>query len=140
MEQCIVRWSVIDNLMISFVSPGEVTEREFDAWMREFTTKPFTRYLATSVGFIHLNSVQRKRIADAMKTKAAKTAILTDETLIRGVVTALSWMGADIKSFRWDQVREALRHLDMAPASEARAVEAINRLKATAPSASSPVR
>lgn len=133
MERATVRWSFIDNLMISFVTPGNAVDAEFDAWMKEFTTKPFTRYLSTSVGFINLHSVQRKRIADAMKQKAAKTSVVTDEMLIRGVVTAISWMGADIKAFSWAQLREAIRHLDVSPTTEVRAMDAVVRMKSGAP-------
>lgn len=132
MELSTVRWSMVDNLMISFATPGVLSDNEFDLWMKEFMATPFTKYLNTSVGFINLHTVQRKRAAEVMKKKAAKTAVITDEMLIRGVVTAISWMGADIKAFKWDEMHLALRHLDVSPQTTIRAMDAVRRMKTSA--------
>lgn len=129
MERSTVRWCVVENLMITFSTPGTLTDPDFNVWMKEFRAKPFTRYLNTSVGYVNLTSVQRKLAAEAMKEKAVKTSVVTDEMLLRGMVTAVAWLGADVKAFSWADLAVAIRHLDVVPATEVRAIDAVQRMR-----------
>jgi hypothetical protein len=40
-----------------------------------------------------------------------QVVIITDDVLVRGVVTAVSWLGANVKSFAWKDIDRAFARL-----------------------------
>ncbi|NUP09677.1 MAG: hypothetical protein HOW73_26835 [Polyangiaceae bacterium] len=59
-------------------------------------------------------TLQRGRLNDALSGKPLKTAVVTSSAVVRGIVTALSWFNAGIKTFTPDRAPAALRYLGVA--------------------------
>ncbi len=57
--------------------------------------------------------MQRKKGVDAAKEKGIRVAVVTDERLVRGIVTAASWFGTDIQAFDWSHLRDAIDFLQV---------------------------
>jgi hypothetical protein len=129
MKQVNHRWVMVDDLMISLTTPGQGPDQLWADFAKDLAIMPITRYLATSIGSLDVNSVQRKLVSEACVRRKLPVAVLTDEKLVIGLVTAVSWLGVNIKPFPWAQMSDALTHLKVAPPLLDRAIDATRKLK-----------
>jgi hypothetical protein len=123
------RWQAIDNLMVTFTGPGFISDTLWAEFVDDLKNKPVTKMICTTVGDVEVTSVQRKLASEAAKSKKLPIAVVTDSGLVRGMVTAVSWLGVDIKAFPWVEVPQALRHLQIAEVTYARAMTTIERFR-----------
>jgi hypothetical protein len=68
-------------------------------------------------------------VFETLKRKGVQIAIVTDEKVVRGIVTAASWVGVDAKAYSWTELRDAIKHLGIPPESTERVVAAVNHLR-----------
>lgn len=130
MKHAAHKWVFVDNLLISVSTSGLIPSDVWSAFIDSIKrSKATTRYLATTIGSIDTTSLQRKEVFDLVKSKGIRVAVVTDEKVTRGIVTAASWVGVDAKAFAWSNLREALQALDVAPDLEEQAVAAVTKLK-----------
>jgi hypothetical protein len=59
-----------------------------------------------------ITATQRKAAADVMTAKSLNSVVVTSNRLTRGILTALSWLGAKVKGFNWDTLESALELID----------------------------
>ncbi len=60
------------------------------------------------------NSVQRNHFSDALGKTLPRVAVLTDSRVIRGIITAIQWLGSmDIKGFAPRAIDEAIEFIDV---------------------------
>ncbi len=104
-------WVFIGPLVISFNQPGQLDPARWEQFVEEIKQRPITHCLGTGIGAIEVNSVQRRQAASALRDK--KVAVVSDHVVSRGIVTALGWLGLDIKSFDWSHVEDAATFLDV---------------------------
>lgn len=123
------KWTTLGDLMIGYGTAGKVDNDVWTAYVQDLETKPISRYLGIMNGSFEVNSIQRKASADAAKKRKIKVVIVTDDRLVRGLVTAVSWMGTDIKAFSASETAEALKYLKVTGPALLRAQEAIRELK-----------
>lgn len=124
-----VKWLIIDDLFISFATNGTVEDKEWGLFLEDLQSKPVKRYLAVSVGTLQLTSLQRKQVAEVVTRRSIPIAAVTDERLVRGVVTAISWLGANIKAFSWAEMQDALVYLGLRPSIAAQVTGAVLKIK-----------
>ena len=98
---------------------------------KDLSTKNITRYLAMGIGELDVTSVQRKLVSDACIKRQIEVAVLTDEGLVRGLVTAVGWLGVKIKAFPFAKTEDALVHLKLSRPMIEEATRAIVKLKMT---------
>jgi hypothetical protein len=122
-----IKWTFVGELVVSFTGGGVLLDQDWDALILDMKTKPVKGYLATNYGSIEVSSVQRQRFAENWKVKKFPVAVVTNERLVRGLVTATSWLGVNIKAFDWTDLRVAVRHLG-ATESEAEVLRVIQTL------------
>ncbi|NVB36895.1 hypothetical protein G6O69_03575 [Pseudenhygromyxa sp. WMMC2535] len=72
--------------------------------------------VGVSQGAVSLSSTQRKRVADALAKSGGKSVVLTDDRMVRGIATAVSWLGINVVAFRWSQLDEAMTATGAPPA------------------------
>jgi hypothetical protein len=106
-----LQWTIIDDIAISCSTDGEVPSNAWRAYMADLTGKRVRKILSLAIGQTSLTSVQRKEAADIAKSQKVASAVVTDDRLVRGMLTALSWLGVDVKAYSWDQLSDALDHL-----------------------------
>src|SRR5690349_11131633 len=99
MKIATLKWVFLPDLAISYIVNGQTPEEEFKAFCTELKKRRVKGYIAGVSGNIDANSVQRKLVADA--SVGALIAVVTDDRLVRGLVTAVSWLGVTVKSFSW---------------------------------------
>lgn len=107
------KWVTVENLIMTFTSAGEIGQADWDGFMAALDSPNITRYLGMSRGLIGVNSLKRKQGSEILNRRKISSAIVTDERFVRGLVTAVSWLGVDMKAFSWAELRLALRHLGM---------------------------
>ena len=111
MKQSTYKWDIFDDILMGFATPGRIPTEVWDAFIDDLRTKPIAKYLGTSFGAVEANSIQRKQISDIFTSRKMLVAVVTDDSLVRGLITAVGWFGVNIKGFSWAELRGALRHL-----------------------------
>lgn len=103
-------WAIVgDRLLISLTQAGPIPDARWQHFLRDLRESRVPYVLGTSVGSVDVNSVQRKSVAELLKGK--RIAVVTDHRVARGIVTALGWLGLDIKSFSWSQLTQSVDYL-----------------------------
>jgi hypothetical protein len=124
-----LRWVILDNWVISLGTSGQIPNDLWQGFMSALKSPAINYYLAMTVGSNEPTSLQRKEAFEFTKSKGIRVAVITDEKLVRGVVTAASWFGVDVKGFSWVQLPEAIRHFGATPSFEERVLKAVSKLK-----------
>jgi hypothetical protein len=111
MKAGVHKWMLVGDVMVAFTAAGRISDDIWNAYIKDLKEKRFTKYLGTSVGAIEIDSVRRKAGSEALRSRGIPAAIVTDERIVRGIVTAVSWLGVEVKPFAWTELREAINHL-----------------------------
>jgi hypothetical protein len=128
MKQGLHKWTFVGDIAITFTTGGQLPEQSWDGFISDLKRKPVSRYLATNVGSAEVTSLQRKKFVDLSKVKPFPVAVVTDERVVRGLVTAISWLGVNVKAFAWSELHDATKHLGMDETLETNVVDAIKDL------------
>lgn len=123
------RQAIVEHLLISVSSEGVVQDEDWQHLIKLLKTPQITHYLAGSDGKSEVTSVQRKQAAEIFKLRGIRTAVVTDDLFVRGLVTAVSWLGANAQSFAWEDTRAALKYLAVGPDLQDRALAELSRVR-----------
>lgn len=126
------KWVVHNHLMVSFASAGLVRDAPWTAFIRDLEDPKVTAYLSTNAGTAEINSLQRKMAANAIQGRKVPIAVVTDERLVRGIVTAAGWLGMEVRPFAWAAFDDALRYLQISASLAPTVVDLVEKLKAAA--------
>lgn len=126
------KWMFVDNVLISVSTSGLIPPDVWDSFIGSVRkSKSTTGYLATTTGSIETTSLQRKEVFDLVKQQGIRVAVVTDEKMVRGIVTAASWVGVDVNAFSWEALHDAIRSLDAPPNLVERVAVAVAKLKSS---------
>jgi hypothetical protein len=128
-------WATSGSLIVSFSHPGNIPIARFAEFLDTLRSDSQLKHvLVVSVGSAPIDSVQRKSLADTVRDRDMKVAVVLDNAFTRGILTALSWLGVKIKTFDPAKERDAISHLGFPDTEFDRIVQAIDQLrKITAP-------
>jgi hypothetical protein len=129
MKRTALTWESIGDTIV-VVSKGQISDEECSALAKYIKDVPVTKYLGISAGTTEMTSVQRKLLADAVKSRNMRVAVVTDDRLVRGLITAASWLGVNVKAFSIADINDALRHLQVPATMTQRIIDTIGKLKA----------
>lgn len=105
-------WTVQGDLMVAFFKAGPITDEVWQDYCDTIASPPCRKVMATSIGAVEVSSAQRKLISDVLKRSGVVVAVVTDEAIVRGLMTAVSWLGrVDLRAFPWHKVADAYLHL-----------------------------
>jgi hypothetical protein len=105
------KWTVVDDVMIGVGTDGKMPEDLWKNFINDLSTKPIKKWIAIVSGSLEVSSTQRKAGIDVLKARRMKMTAVVDSSITRGLITAASWFGVDIKSYPPDQLSEAVRAL-----------------------------
>lgn len=108
MANCIVRREQIGEVFLVCNGPGTLSAADFELICESASEPGVKTVLGLDAGPNEITSVQRKRIADIARDRGLFVIIVTNERMTRGIVTALSWLGANVKAFSWDDIQRAV--------------------------------
>src|SRR5688572_1959298 len=106
-------WTVEGELMVSFYLPGPIAPLVWQDYCDTLASGVAYKLLAASIGAVEIDAVQRRRLNEALRGRPqVAVAIVTDEALVRGQMTATAWLGRiDVTSFAWHKLADAYHHL-----------------------------
>lgn len=132
MSRSVYKYAVIQNLLITVNTAGTPAEEDWNNYLTVLRTQPITKYLGASIGNVDVSSVRRKQSSELLKANGVRTAVVTDDTVVRGLVTAMSWLGTNMNAFSWGDMKSALKYLDVAGDMAEKAEATIFKLRAEA--------
>lgn len=109
------KWAVIGDLFIAASNGSIPSDDNWNAYIHDLKTKPFQKYLHIAASNTEVTSLQRKAAFEAFTSRGVKCAVLTESGVVRGVVTAASWFGVDVKAFKVEALPTALSYLSIDP-------------------------
>ncbi|KIG17395.1 hypothetical protein DB30_03314 [Enhygromyxa salina] len=125
-------WTVVGDLMVSFNLPGPIPDAVWRDYCDTIASPQVLKVLAASIGAVEVDSGQRQQINLALRTAPqTMAAIVTDEAIVRGLMTATAWLGrVDLKAFPWHRVADAYRHLAPTGIGEKQALDLVDEVRA----------
>lgn len=121
-----------DRVCVAVLQSNPPTEREWADWiglLRQRAGGPLRVLVETQSG---PNAAQRKALANATRNEDVRFAILTNSILVRGIITALAWLGVPHQGFATGQHREAADWLGLTNAELERVLHELPRLRGEA--------
>jgi len=106
-------WAISGELLVAFARSGTVSKDRFQEYMDAVRKRNIVYMLSITEGSAIIDSVQRKAAADLAKEQSIRIAVIIDSAITRGLVTALSWLGVNMKSFSPDQLPDAVKYLSV---------------------------
>jgi hypothetical protein len=103
--------TVFGHILVTFTTAGLITDTDWNQFMHGLEKEPVTKYLGVSFGTVEVSSVKRKQGAEILKRRRISAAIVNDDRLVRGMVTAVSWLGVDMKPFASADLGPAIHYL-----------------------------
>lgn len=106
-----LEWKRVSRVLVAHATDGPIESEHFARFLRALQTEDFDVYLATTTGAAEMSSTQRRSASDALSSRGKPTFIVTDSRLVRGIVTAASWLGVKVKSYPWADLDRAIDDL-----------------------------
>jgi hypothetical protein len=113
MAESVFKWFKDSGVMVGVNTPGNISDEVWDAFLTDLSASDYACYIGCSLGILEVTAPQRKQAAAALRNNKVALAVITDDVLVRGVVTAVSWLGANVKSFAWKDIDRALERLEV---------------------------
>lgn len=121
------------GVILAFHTKEDPTESEWQGFC-DFTLKlpkHCDKYLIRTKGG-GPNAKQRQQTNEVLKTRGTpmtNVAVVTEATIVRGTVTALSWFNPNIKAFSPADLDAAMRYLGLSPAAAGEVGLALRKLQ-----------
>jgi hypothetical protein len=124
-------WTVTQDLLVSFFAAGPIPRDVWQDYCDTIASASVERVLATSIGLVEVDAVQRKQVNEALKLDPiVRVAVVTDEPLVRGLMTATGWLGrVDVRAFPWHRLSDAFRHLEPRGVDEKQALDLVDTIR-----------
>lgn len=126
-------WSFTKGVLVAVHTKPNPTAEEWEAYAvdveQEMAKDGLRGVLIVTAGG-GPNAAQRSRIAKIRGLGPVPTAVVTEAFAVRGIVTALSWLGKDIRAFGRDDVERAIQHLSIEPADATALLQEVSHLHA----------
>ncbi len=96
-------WEIVDDVMVTRTIPGPLSDELYvDGFVGDLRRADAVRVIfSVSTGATSLTATQRKAAAEVMRQNDLGAVVLTDNRLVRGIITAVSWLGANANAFPW---------------------------------------
>lgn len=126
MKKAAFGWGVVGDVIISYTANGSLSDVDWKPFIEELKTRPCRRWLAATRGTVEVTSIQRKWATEIMTARSIEAVVITDENLVRGIVTAASWLGAKVTAYPWSKMTDAVAKLGVSTGSISRVVETVD--------------
>lgn len=128
-KSAIVKVNQVADVLLVCTGPGTVTDQDMRQILVAAETPSVAKVLGLDAGPTELTSTQRKTIAEVASRRKLLVVAVTDERMTRGIVTAVSWLGANIKAYAWDELRVAVKQLAVSEKTANEIVDMALRMK-----------
>lgn len=101
-------WQLIGDVLLSGWTPAEFQSDRWREYLEMLQDERVRISMALVRGSVTISANQRGEAAEALKKRGLPVVVLTDSRFTRGMLTALSWLGAKIRGFSWADIDKAL--------------------------------
>lgn len=113
-------YELVDDVMVTRNRPGTVDDRLWNKYIEDLLKANVKATFSMVEGSITVTATQRRSAAEALKSKDVPAVVIIDDRISRGILTAISWLGGNVKGFSWSEVDEAVKAVGTAPATRAK--------------------
>jgi hypothetical protein len=105
-------WSS-ERIFVAVLS-AHPTDAEWDRWIEMYLPRK-GRDMRVVVESHHSgpDAKQRKKLSDALKGDDCRVAVMTESTFVRGIITALAWLGIPQRGFPVGAHLQAANYLEL---------------------------
>lgn len=107
-----IAYKQVGDTMILAHAKTEPADEEWRAYVEALRAHSVKRILVLTDGE-GPNARQRKHMLERLGANAQRTAVVTPSMAARGIVTAVAWLGTDIRAFAPDETAAALEFLGL---------------------------
>ncbi len=100
---------IVSGTMLLVHAPKAPANDDWNAYIEELSSDKVERLLVFTDG-VGPNAAQRDRMHKRL-SRDFPTAVVTPSLIARGIVTAISWLGREIRAFRPDELDDAIEYL-----------------------------
>jgi hypothetical protein len=105
-------WSS-ERIFVAVLSSNP-TDSEWDRWIEMYgPRKGREMRVVVEAHNSGPNAKQRKKLSDALKGDDCRVAVMTESTFVRGIITALAWLGIPQRGFPVDAHLQAANYLEL---------------------------
>ena len=122
-------WERVGDILMMRSVAGPISNELWDEMLAELATPQIRIVFALSFGASSISAIQRKKTADVMSVRNTPAIVVTDSRVTRGLLTAISWLGANIQSYPWPKVEMAISRLDATAQEQAKIRETTNEFR-----------
>jgi hypothetical protein len=121
----------IGRVMVGVHDAQPPTDAEWSRWITlgRTSSESELRLIVETRGQGGPNAKQRRELADSLSRFELRCAILSDSLMVRGVVTAVAWLGVALRAFQPGDHRRAAEYLELTDAELAAALVAFVELR-----------
>lgn len=116
-------WEVVDDIMVTRNRPGDVDDKDWNAYIDTLMKSNVRGTFSLVDGSITITATQRKAAADALTSKKIPAIVIIDNRFSRGILTAISWLGGNIKAFGWKDIEKAVSTVDSSSGTKKKLLE-----------------
>lgn len=112
-----MNFKVLDKVLVLVHTAENPNDEEWMSYVREIQRQGkdlLPQIVLTEGG--RPNTVQRKALTDVLAGRSVKVAVLSEQAMVRGVVTAIGWFNKDIKAFSPSNLSPAMSYLGLSEA------------------------
>ncbi|MCA9681723.1 MAG: hypothetical protein KC457_05975 [Myxococcales bacterium] len=120
-------WAYLGPVMMTCGEAGDMPVDRFDEWISDLGRHQFDYVLGSTIGPTAISGNQRRRVVEALKGK--KVVVIIDNRVMRGILTALGWLGLQLRSFEWSELESAAKYLDVPGLEPQQLVDALWSLR-----------
>lgn len=113
-------YEIVDDVMVTRNRPGSVDDKLWNRYIDELLRSKVKATFSLVEGSITVTATQRKSAADALKTKNLPAVVIIDDRISRGILTAISWLGGNVKGFSWAEADKAVEAIDTSEVTRAK--------------------
>jgi hypothetical protein len=125
----VLKWEIVDDVLVIIGASGTPSMEEWDGYVEALTVPSVRKQLSLTLGLFSVNSAMRKRSVAVLKERQIPVATLTDSGMVRGLVTVVAWMGADIRGFAPSDLERAFDYLQVDVGKRSALTERLSALK-----------
>ncbi|MEM9456989.1 MAG: hypothetical protein AAGF11_22620 [Myxococcota bacterium] len=108
------KWYVIGDIVVTRQMPGySIADSLWDDFLSTLKNNELRHCFSLTIGSAPVKPTQRKSAAEVLSENDIPATVLTDNRLTRGILTAVSWLGANVRSFSWDELDTAMEVADV---------------------------
>lgn len=101
-------WHLVGDVMVTFTVAGDISDRLWDRFLADLNNNE-VRVIFSCAENGNISSMQRKLTSEALQAKNIYAVVVTNSRITRGMLTAISWLGANMNGYSWENLEGAIK-------------------------------